>query len=192
MRAKTRKRASRASCTTNLAADAAVLERLDQANARLNEGIALKRRVIETLRPSALTNLGLAASLRILCSETSAGLGIPIHAEIDEFSGDPDLELTIYRVVQEGLTNISKYARASEVRVRLESAGESVRLEVVDDGVGFDPTQSPVGKHGVTGMRFRVTSLGGQLTVTSRPGAGTTLAATLPVQSITEAGALAG
>ena len=175
-----------------VASDPAVLERLEQANARLNEGIALKRRVIENLRPSALTNLGLAASLRILCSETSAGLGIPIYAEIDEFESDPDLELTIYRVLQESLTNISKYAQASEVQVRLATAGEHVRLEVVDDGVGFEPNQSPVGKHGVSGMRFRVTSLGGSLRVDSAPGRGTTLLALLPLQSVTDRMALAG
>lgn len=174
-----------------VAHDPAVVERLEQANRRLNEGIALKRRVIETLRPSALTNLGLTASLRILCSETSAGLGIPIHAEIDEFGADPDTDLTIYRVLQESLTNVSKYAQATQVRVGLRTVGEYVRLEVVDDGVGFDVAHSLVGKHGITGMRFRVGSLGGTLALESTLGEGTTLVATLPLQSVTDRAALA-
>ncbi len=174
-----------------VAHDAAVVERLEQANKRLNEGIALKRRVIETLRPSALTNLGLAASLRILCSETSAGLGIPISADIEEFSADPDTDLTIYRVLQESLTNISKYALADEVRVRLATCGETVRLEITDDGAGFDLDQSPVGKHGIVGMRFRVASLGGSLAIDSAPGRGTAVVATFPLQSIADRAVLA-
>ena len=174
-----------------VAHDTAVVERLAQANNRLNEGIELKRRVIENLRPSALTNLGLAASLRILCSETSAGLGIPIQAEIDEFSADPDTELTIYRVLQESLTNISKYASAHEVRVRLCTLGETVQLAVTDDGAGFDPNQSSTGRHGITGMRFRVASLGGTLTLDSARGRGTTLVAAFPLQSITGQAGLA-
>ncbi len=157
----------------------------------MNEGIALKRRVIENLRPSALTNLRLAASLRILCSETNPGLGIPMSADIEEFSADPDSELTIYRVLQESLTNISKYALADEVRLRLGTSGETVRLEIADDGAGFDVNQSPVGKHGVVGMRFRVASLGGSLAIDSAPGRRTAVVATFPLQSITERAALA-
>ena len=174
-----------------VAHDPTLVERLEQANKRLNEGIALKRRVIENLRPSALTNLGLAASMRILCSESSAGLGIPIHADIDEFNTDADTELTIYRVLQESLTNISKYAGAHEVRVRLVTFGETVQLEVTDDGKGFDLNQSPVGKHGIAGMRFRVASLGGTLALDSAPGRGTTLVAMFPLQSNTDRAALA-
>ncbi len=175
-----------------VAHDPAIVERLEQANNRLNEGIALKRRVIENLRPSALTNLGLASSLRILCDETSAGLGIPIDAEIEEFSADPDIDLTIYRVLQESLTNISKYASANKVRVRLCTLGETAQLEVTDDGAGFDLNQSSTGRHGITGMRFRVVSLGGTLSLDSAPGSGTKLMAAFPLQSVTERAGLDG
>jgi signal transduction histidine kinase len=173
-----------------VAHDPAVVERLNQAGKRLNEGIALKRRVIETLRPSALSTLGLAASLHILCAETSDGLGIPVHADIAELSAGADLDLTIYRVVQESLTNVSKYAAASAVQVKLSAIDDGVRLAVSDDGKGFDVDQSLVGRHGIAGIRFRVTSLGGTLTLTSSPGCGTALLATFPLPDHTERAAL--
>ena len=165
-----------------VAHDPAVVDRLEQAGKRLNEGIALKRRVIENLRPSALSNLGLAESLRVLCAETSDGLGIPVQADIADLSAGDDLDLTIYRVVQESLTNISKYAGAKTVQVTLRAIDDALQLTLRDDGKGFDVARSLVGRHGISGMRLRVTSLGGSLSLTSSPGCGTCLLATFPLQ----------
>lgn len=156
---------------------AARLAHLTQA---LNDGIALKRRIIEDLRPSALTNLGLTTALDILCREMADRLALPIVAELEPLQLQAPADLTVYRFVQEALTNVGKYANATEVRVRLAQQAEGVTVEVRDDGVGFDMAASMVGHHGLAGMRFRVESTGGRMFVGTAPGEGATLRATLP------------
>jgi signal transduction histidine kinase len=157
-----------------------LLARLAHLTQALNDGIALKRRIIEDLRPSSLNNLGLATALDILCREMSDRLGVPIAAALEPLKLVPPADLTVYRFVQEALTNIGKYANASEVQVRLAAEGEGVVVEVRDDGVGFDMAASMVGHHGLAGMRFRVESSGGRMFVGSAPGEGATLRAELP------------
>ncbi len=95
-------------------------------------------------------------------------------------------------MLQESLTNISKYARADAVQVRLGTFGKTVRLEIIDQGDGFDSNQSPVGKHGIVGMRFRVASLGGTLPINSAPGHGTAVIAVFPLNGLTERALLTG
>ena len=164
-----------------------VAERVAHLHATLDAGIALKRRIIENLRPSSLDNLGLCPALRILCDEWSAASGLPVHLALTEMSLPPEHALVVYRLVQEALTNIAKYAKASRVNVTLAPAGaaETDKLHAVvqvqDDGQGFMATQRMPG-HGLAGMRFRVASIGGQLTVQSAPGQGTTIRARLPRQ----------
>lgn len=157
-----------------------VAERLAHLHATLDAGIALKRRIIEDLRPSSLDNLGLMPALRILCDEWSAGSEIPVELALDEFAMPPERSLVVYRLVQEALTNIAKYARASRVQVRVAMAGEQALVQVSDNGCGFVATPRRPG-HGLAGMRFRVASIGGQLSVESRPGQGTTVSARLPL-----------
>jgi signal transduction histidine kinase len=163
------------------AAHPALLERIEQVDRRLNESIAIKRRIVEDLRPSCLDTLGLSTSLSNLCADVSDRLGIPIHVEIDEVGLPPDAQLALYRLVQEGLTNVSKYARASAVRIRLQAQPTVVRLEVEDDGMGFDATQPKSATHGISGMRFRIEQLDGSLAVESTPGTGTRLVALVPI-----------
>ena len=157
-----------------------VAERVAHLHATLDAGIALKRRIIEDLRPSSLDNLGLGQALRILCSEWSAGSDIPVELEVEEFNLPPERSLVVYRLVQEALTNIAKYAQASQVSVRLVTAGDHVLVQVHDDGRGFAADQRTLG-HGLAGMRFRVASIGGVLTVESQPNQGTTIYARLPL-----------
>ena len=158
-----------------------VAERIQHLSQTLDAGIALKRRIIEDLRPSSLTNLGLQRTLEIQCSEFAQRSELRVHADIADLQLDPERALAVYRVVQEALTNVAKYAQASEVRVQLQRAGERARLRVEDDGRGFDPAQAREGSHGLAGMRFRVRSCGGDLIVRSAPGQGTTIEASLPV-----------
>jgi signal transduction histidine kinase len=160
------------------------VERVRAIEARLGEGIALKRRIIEDLHPSALSQLGLVQALEILCREMAERLGKPVHAELQDVVIDKAAQLTLYRVTQESLTNIGKYAGCSEVRVRLQADGDTVRLGVRDDGQGFDPQRVPHGRHGLLGMRVRVESHGGRLEVSSAPGAGTTILASLPSAAV--------
>lgn len=159
-------------------------ERVQKINDRLNDGIALKRRIIEDLRPSALDQLGLTASLRALCQDAADGLGIEIEQVLDEVDLAPDVNLTVYRLVQESLTNIRKYARARRVVVRLaQPVRGSVQVSVRDDGAGFDVRSTAVGRHGLAGMRYRVEAHGGSMQIVSSPGKGTTISAYLPSAS---------
>lgn len=157
-----------------------VQERLQHLGATLNQVIALKRRIIEDLRPSALANLGLATALEILAREFSERAGLAVHAQVDEVHLGDAAQLAVYRLVQESLTNIGKYAQARQVSVRVQQQGPQVTVRVHDDGVGFDPTTLGHGGHGLAGMRQRIEAMGGQWQVQSAPGQGTTVHASLP------------
>jgi signal transduction histidine kinase len=109
-------------------------------------------------------------------------LGIPIRTEFDEVSLSGDEQLALYRLVQEALTNIGKYAKASQVRVNMKLESRCVRAAIDDDGIGFDVAQLKSTTHGIAGMRFRIERLGGTLNVNSAPGMGTRLAAMLPLR----------
>jgi signal transduction histidine kinase len=156
------------------------LERLAHLVETLNRGIALKRRIIEDLRPSALSNLGLVATLEILAREFAQQSGIEIHCTLEAVPLEADSELVVYRLVQEAINNITKYAKARQVWISLAANDDLVQVSVRDDGIGFDTTAQPGSAHGLVGMRFRVEAEGGTLTLASAPGQGTLIQATLP------------
>jgi len=156
-------------------------ERLGHLTETLNSGIALKRRIIEDLRPSSLSHLGLLPALEIQASEFAARLEVPVHTELEAVALSPRAELTVYRMVQEAFTNIAKYAKASEVRVRVLAREGHALVEVSDNGQGFDPKLQPPSSHGLLGMRYRVAAEGGSFQVNSSPGQGTVLTAQLPI-----------
>ncbi len=158
-----------------------VSERLKHLTETLNSGIALKRRIIEDLRPSSLSNLGLTAALEILTREYSERAGIDVETSLEPVQLPDAAQLTVYRMVQEALTNIGKYAKASKVLVSVHGYPTHVAVQVRDDGVGFDPGSVRPTSHGLAGMRHRVEAAGGRLTLTSRPGNGTLLSAVLPL-----------
>ncbi|MEP6872907.1 MAG: CHASE3 domain-containing protein [Burkholderiales bacterium] len=157
-----------------------IAERVQHLNDALNSGIALKRRIIEDLRPSSLSNLGLVAALEILIREWSDGSEITVERTLEPVTLRASAELTVYRLVQEALTNISKYARAGRVEVRVTANAGMVRVAVRDDGVGFDPKQRRATAHGLLGMRYRLESEGGRIVLTSAPGQGTAIEAQMP------------
>ena len=159
---------------------AEVAERLQHLNDGLNSGIALKRRIIEDLRPSSLSNLGLVAALEILVREWGQRSEIKVDTEFEPVRLRPAGELTVYRLVQEALTNITKYARATEVEVRLSSVDGHVLVSVRDNGVGFDVNAPRSSAHGLLGMRYRLETEGGRLVMQSAPGQGTLIQADLP------------
>lgn len=162
---------------------AVALERMGSIEQRLNEGIAVKRRIIEHLRPSSLEQLGLVAALEALCQDVAASLGIAVQPQLEPVALDKEAELTVYRVVQESLTNISKYAKARNVWVSLAHHDGWARVTVRDDGQGFDIDQVPTGHHGLLGMRVRVESHAGSLAITSTRGQGTRVCAELPLST---------
>lgn len=158
-------------------------ERLNHLVESLNAGIALKRRIIEDLWPSALSNLGLVPTLEILAREFSKSSGLPVHCALEAVHLKPSVDLVIYRLVQEATTNIAKYAKAQNVWLNLAVQGDQVCITVRDDGVGFDPSQLGVKAHGLLGMRFRVEAERGVLELTTAPGQGTHVQALLPQAS---------
>jgi signal transduction histidine kinase len=155
-------------------------ERLRHLTESLNSGIALKRRIIEDLRPSSLANLGLTASLEILAREFSERSGIEVTPSLEQVDLDESRQLTVYRLVQESLTNVGKYAKAKQVEVTVRGYANHVEVEIRDDGRGFDVSQVKPSTHGLAGMRHRVEAAGGRLAVLSRPGGGTRISAVMP------------
>jgi signal transduction histidine kinase len=155
-------------------------QRLQHLTETLNSGIALKRRIIEDLRPSSLSNLGLVASLEILSREFAERSGLNITADVEAVDLDPATQLTVYRLVQESLTNVGKYAQAKNVTISLQNFEHHVTVEVQDDGNGFDVATIRPTAHGLAGMRHRVEAAGGRLSIASADNAGTRISAVLP------------
>ncbi len=156
------------------------LERLVHLTTTLNSGIALKRRIVEDLRPSSLSHLGLVASLEILAREFEERADLSITTDLEKVELGGSAQLTVYRLVQESLTNIGKYAQATHIVISLQDMDGYISVEVRDDGKGFDPTAISSNSHGLTGMRHRVEAAGGRLTVESSTQGGTKITAVLP------------
>jgi signal transduction histidine kinase len=155
-------------------------ERLEHLISTLNSGIALKRRIVEDLRPSSLSHLGLVASLEILTREFAERSGIEIKTALAPVELGGSAQLTVYRLVQESLTNMGKYAKATHADIILRNNDDHVIIEVIDNGLGFDTDKVATTSHGLAGMRHRVEAAGGQLFLESGPGKGTRIRANLP------------
>jgi signal transduction histidine kinase len=161
-----------------------LVERITHLTQSLDAGIALKRRIIEDLRPSSLANLGLQKTLEAQCADFAKRADVKVEASIAELDLSDDRELAIYRIVQEALTNVAKYAKARSVWVSLGLLDGQALVQVRDDGVGFDPTRMREGAHGLSGMRFRVQSFGGEWQLQSAPGQGTLVQAHIPLREV--------
>jgi signal transduction histidine kinase len=149
-------------------------------NATLNNIITMTRNIVEDLRPSSLSHLGLKSSLEILAHEFEKQHNLTIALDLENVELNGNSQLTIYRLVQESLTNISKYAKAKNITLSLHNLGTYISVQVRDDGVGFDKTKVDGTHHGLLGMQHRVEALGGKLVVTSMLGYGTHILATFP------------
>jgi two-component system, NarL family, sensor histidine kinase DevS len=137
------------------------------------------RTLIAELRPAALDEIGLAPAIESLGDRLAAVEGLDVEVEVElESRLDPELETTVYRVVQEALTNVAKHAEAEHVRVSVALEFDVVRVEVVDDGRGFDP-DARVDGFGLVGMKERAALSHGGLEIESAPGR-TVVRATLP------------
>lgn len=137
--------------------------------------------MITELRPAALEGQGLASALQNYLAEWSRQLPLTAVFEVQgERKVSRASEQALFRVAQEALANVARHSAASRVDVRLSFAPDSVTLSVADNGTGFDPSSVTEG-FGLTSMAERVNQLGGQLTVTSVPHAGTTITAKVPI-----------
>lgn len=156
-------------------------ERIEHLGQTLDAGIALKRRIIEDLRPSSLANLGLQRTLEILCADFARRAELSVDTTLEDLRLGDERALAVYRVVQEALTNVARYAHARRVQVGLRAVDGRACVRVHDDGIGFDPARPRTGRHGLAGMRFRMQSCGGDWSVHSAPGQGTTVQASVPL-----------
>jgi signal transduction histidine kinase len=141
------------------------------------------RRLAVELRPAALDDFGLAPALERLASTFAehTGTAVDVEARLGEERLPSELETTLYRIVQEALTNVVKHADAARVSITLTRGARTVVAVVEDDGRGFDPSAARHEGLGLVGMRERVALVGGRLRVEASPGSGTTLVAEVPV-----------
>ena len=154
------------------------------ATKQLAVDIESLRALIAELRPPALDQLGLAPALASLAQRTGAANDLEVRADVelpDERRLVPELETTVYRVVQESLTNVVKHARASSIDIGVRCADDAVEVSVADDGIGFNTDATADVGFGLVGMRERVELAGGELSVLRGAGAGTVVRARLPL-----------
>jgi signal transduction histidine kinase len=173
-----------------LAADAESVERVQRLTKLIDEGIDMKRRIIEDLRPSLLDHLGLKAALQWNVEETCKAANLECHFRLADSVErlPPDLEIALYRVVQESVTNTIKHAKATRLDLTLERTPTGLRLVIADDGVGIgDPGAFQRMSHGLVGMRHRVHSVGGIIRIRGEPGKGTVIEVAVPLQAPTAA-----
>lgn len=164
---------------------------LQEAEEMLDASIGEMRRIMAGLRPSVLDDLGLASALERHIRQTQEGVCFPISLELAEGALPPlipEAETAIFRIFQEALINIQRHSRCTRASVSLRAEGESLVLEMVDDGAGFDPSEIKrrvVRGLGLMGMRERAASLGGRLEIRSGSGQGTSVSARFPLQAVT-------
>lgn len=141
-------------------------------------GLGEARRAIQALRASPLEDLGLALAVRNLAESVAARAGLSLDVQIADHLGGlaAEVEQCVYRIAAEALSNVARHADAHHLRVRLDRDGGRLTLVVADDGRGFDPGAGvPEGHFGLAGMRERAEMIGGDLTLVSQAGQGTTV-----------------
>ncbi|MED5812697.1 GAF domain-containing sensor histidine kinase [Mycolicibacterium sp. 050232] len=166
----------------------AVAEQLAAARELVALTLQEARAAISGLRPPVLDDLGLSGGLASLARSIPR---IPIDVDLAETRVPDHIELALYRIAQECLQNVVKHAEADRARLTFAVDDGVARLEIVDDGKGFDTFEHPLGSdemggYGLLSMAERAEIVGGRLHIRSRPGAGTTVTATIPLPSVME------
>jgi signal transduction histidine kinase len=169
-------------------------EKLNRALMILDEGVEMKRRIIEELRPTLLDNLGISSALDWQVRQACERAGLACELNLADLELPPEVSIALYRIVQEALTNVVKYASARNVDVELLGDAEGASLIVHDDGAGLPSgVESSRLSHGIVGMRQRVRALDGTFKISSRPGSGTTIEVFIPLpEAARQAGAPEG
>ena len=156
-------------------------EPLEDMSEMIDEAIHAVRRISSELRPGVLDRLGLTAALEWLLREFErrSSIRTELHAQ-DVGPADSDTATTLFRITQEGLTNVARHSRATSVVAELTATAGSLVLRIRDDGTGFDAAVAGRTSLGLLGMKDRAARLGGTLVIISAPGRGTELVATVP------------
>lgn len=159
-------------------------DRMGRLGALIDQGIDLKRRVIEKLRPSLLDHLGLASALQWYVDEACRTAQIEPHLHISKTLErlPPDLEIALYRLVQEAVTNVVRHAKAAHLDLTLERTPKGLHMTISDDGVGIGNVEAAKKlAHGLAGMSHRVRSINGTMGVHSLSGKGTRVELFVPL-----------
>ena len=160
--------------------------RIRALHTMLDGTIAASRRIAANLRPLMLDDLGLGAALDWLTQNFSKHSGIDTDLAIDDSLAQiPEpIASTLYRITQESLTNVAKYAQATRIVVSLERDGNWIQHTVRDNGCGIDVTdQNKHGHFGLLGIRERVILLSGEFAIIGKPGRGTELSVRIPLDT---------
>ena len=181
----------------HLTAEQGVLaDKLVRALKNLDQAVQAKRRIVENLRPTTLTTLGLVVALHDYAEQVAEQNGWQLVLDLpdEDWKLPDDMAIALFRICQESLTNAAKYAGATQLVIRLGQSEGNVRLSIEDNGRGFVAADARPKSHGLAGMRQRMLGLGGSLDVRSRTGRGTSVHARLPlpVQASAEAPAPTG
>ena len=157
--------------------------RLARLSALIDQGIDLKRRVIEELRPSLLDHLGLAAAVQWFVDETCGAAKLQSRVTVSKLERlSPDLEIALYRIVQESVLNAVRHSKATLVELLVERTDDGVKIAVHDNGVGIpDLDRARTQSHGLVGMTHRMRAINGTLDIHSEKGSGTKIVAFLPL-----------
>ena len=157
-------------------------KKVQAMKALVDRAIQGVRNVATSLRPAAL-DMGLVPALEWVCSEFAGrtGTACDFHSDQDRIDMDEARAVVLFRIVQESLTNITRYAHASRVDVSIRQQGDVLTLEVRDNGLGFDPVEArQKNSYGLLGMEERALALGGEVEVISAPGQGTRIRVSIP------------
>jgi len=161
-----------------------VATRLQHLGATLDQGIDMKRRLMESLMPVALHHLGLQAAIEQRALEFEERTGVPVALQLQAGAvADEAARQALFSVVQGALSNIEQHAHATRVDVSLTSTGTEFVLTLIDNGQGFAGPAGSASALGLKNLRHRIESLGGRFAVTSVPGEGTRVQARLPASS---------
>jgi len=166
------------------AGEGPALERhLENALRLARESLAEARRSVHALRPAHLEGAGLPEALARVARDWSAVNGTPVEVTTtgERQPLPPEVEAALLRTAQEALANVARHARAGRVGLTLSYLGETAALDIVDDGVGFDPQAQSGAGFGLASMRQRLGQVGGWLEIESEPGAGAALSARVPL-----------
>ena len=164
-------------------ADHPALAALAELRAQVVSALQNVRRLAVELRPAVLDDFGLVPALERLTDSFAeqSDIRVDFHSALGETRLPSEVETTLYRVVQESLTNIVKHASAHNISVSIAPRGSTVAAVIEDDGAGFDPRAVGGEGVGLLGMRERLSFVDGRLEIESRPGAGTTIVAEVPL-----------